>query len=281
MKKTLTFLMMITLCLCTLAQSTNSKGTTSTTSSKNKKIEVNGVTFELVYVEGGSFIMGCTDEQFDCDEDEFDEDGNLRQIYLDGYYIATTEVTQAQWEAVMGTTIFDQMEKYEYSRTFGAGINYPMYYVSWQEAMSFCQKLSNVTGETFILPTEAQWEYAARGGRNHDGNKYSGHNIIDLVAWYDDNSDWKTHPVASKRPNSLGLYDMSGNVWEMCYDWFYCWYLSNDTNNPAGSDYGRLRIQRGGSYTKIPRSCRVANRGCLYPYEVRMDTGFRIVMLPE
>ena len=131
--------------------------------------------------------------------------------------------------------------------------------------MEFCRLLSNKTGKTYTLPTEAQWEYAARGGKKADGTKYAGSNMIDAVAWYSDNSGNSTHPCGTKRANALGIYDMSGNVWEWCKDWYSSSYTSYDTNNPTGPSSGSYRVRRGGSWNGIAADCRVANRGSRSP----------------
>ncbi len=167
-----------------------------------------GISLEMVYVKGGTFEMGATAEQGD---DAEDEERPVRTVRLDSYYIGKYEVTQAQWKAVMGTTLKEQSNKAgsnEIKVVFGhdvngEGDNYPMYYVSWEEAQTFCQKLSEKTGKKYVLPTEAQWEYAARGGNKSQHYKYAGSNDIDEVAWYWNNSfgyngehpDFGTHPV--------------------------------------------------------------------------------------
>ena len=259
----------------------NNRPAANNSQSNTRTFTVNGVSFKMAKVEGGSFFMGCTSEQYDCDEDEFD----VRRVTLDDYYIATTEVTQALWQAVMGTSIYQQKYKhygdYDYARFYGIGDNYPMYYVSWEEALEFCRRLSEETGMSFTLPTEAQWEYAARGGKKNDNAVFAGNNMIDIVCWYSANSNNEVHPVGQKRPNALGLYDMSGNVWEWCYDWFdYEGYPSNQTVNPIGVNNGAVRIRRGGSRQDNVHSCRVANRGCQYPETGDSFTGFRVVMIP-
>ena len=200
---------------------------------------------------------------------------------IDGFYIGMLEVTQSQWEKVVGTSISQQRNKKgsDYSLK-GVGPDYPMYYVSWDEAMEFCRLLSNKTGRTYTLPTEAQWEYAARGGNKNEGAKYAGSNMIDAVAWYKDNSGSSTHIVGSKRANALGIYDMSGNVWEWCKDWYADSYVSYDTNNPVGPSSGSSRVLRGGSWYDSASVCRVANRGLYSPGSRDYDLGFRVVCLP-
>ncbi len=236
-----------------------------------------GVNMKMIWVEGGDFLMGCTSEQSgSCDSDE----QNVRRVTVDGFYIGMLEVTQAQWEKVMGTSIYQQKAKASADNTYGVGPDYPMYYVSWEEAMEFCRQLSIKTGRTYTLPTEAQWEYAARGGNRPDGTKYAGSNMIDLVAWYTDNSGSSTHICGSKRANSLGIYDMSGNVYEWCKDWYGNSYMSYDTNNPTGPSSGSYRVLRGGYWNSSAQDCRVAYRDGNTPTNRYDGIGFRVVLLP-
>ena len=236
-----------------------------------------GINMKMIWVEGGDFLMGCTSEQGgDCGNDE----QNVRRVTVDGFYIGMLEVTQSQWEKVIGTSFYQQKTKAGASSTYGVGPDYPMYYVSWEEAMEFCRILSNKTGRTYTLPTEAQWEYAARGGNKNEGTKYAGSNMIDVVAWYTDNSGGNAHIVGSKRANALGIYDMLGNVWEWCKDWYANPYVSYDTNNPVGPSSGSSRVSRGGSWGSYASGCRVANRSCNSPGNRNSSLGFRVVLLP-
>lgn len=236
------------------------------------------INMKMIWVEGGDFLMGCTSEQGgDCGSDE----QNVRRVTVDGFYIGMLEVTQSQWEKVVGTSISQQRNKANSSWSlYGVGPDYPMYYVSWDEAMEFCRLLSNKTGRTYTLPTEAQWEYAARGGNKNEGAKYAGSNMIDAVAWYTDNSGSSTHIVGSKRANALGIYDMSGNVWEWCKDWYANSYVSYDTNNPVGPSSGSDRVIRGGSWLNSASYCRVADRDSSSPGDRYGSLGFRVVLLP-
>ena len=235
------------------------------------------VNMKMIWVEGGDFFMGCTSEQGSCGSDE----QNVRRVTVDGFYIGMLEVTQSQWEKVVGTSVTQQRNKRgaNYS-LYGVGSNYPMYYVSWNDAMEFCRLLSNKTGRTYTLPTEAQWEYAARGGNKNEGAKYAGSNMIDAVAWYANNSNGSAHIVGSKRANALGIYDMSGNVWEWCKDWYANSYVSYDTNNPVGPSSGSNRVNRGGGWSSDVYNCRVAYRGGDSPDYRYCNLGFRVVCLP-
>ena len=203
-----------------------------------------GINMKMIWVEGGDFLMGCTSDQTYCNTDE----KNVRRVKLDGFYIGMLEVTQSQWEKVMGTNIYTQKSMAKASYTYGEGADFPMYYVSWEEAMEFCRILSNQTGKTYTLPTEAQWEYAARGGTQAEGYQYAGSDFITNVAWFDENSGNSTHPCGTKRANKLGIYDMTGNVWEWCKDWYNSTYSSSDTNNPLGPSSGKARVNRGGGF---------------------------------
>lgn len=218
-----------------------------------------GINMKMIWVEGGEFMMGCTPEQGKCNKDV----SVAHRVSVEGFYISMFEVTQLQWEKVMGTSINQQRLKAEMDVSYGIGPKYPMYYVCVEEANEFCRLLSNKSGKNYVLPTEAQWEYAARGGKNHDGTKYAGSNIIDEVAWYEDNSGWETHPCGTKKPNSLGIYDMTGNVMEWCKDWY-------DNSN---------RVYKDGGFMANPLDCRVSARGGLYP-EYNGNIGFRVVCLP-
>ena len=207
---------------------------------------VNGVQFKMVRVAGGTFQMGATSEQ---GSDAFDWEKPVHSVTLSDYYIGQTEVTQELWQAVMGSN----------PSRFKGDNQRPVEKVSWDDCQEFIEKLNRLTGKNFRLPTEAEWEYAARGGNKSRGYKYSGSNNPDAVAWYSKNSGYETHPVAQKQSNESGLYDMSGNVWEWCYDW-YGKYKSNSQTNPTGSSTGSYRVLRGGSWFYYARSVRVSDR---------------------
>ncbi|MGM9799212.1 MAG: formylglycine-generating enzyme family protein [Muribaculaceae bacterium] len=229
-----------------------------------EKFEVNGVTFEMVKVPGGTFTMGATAEQGD---DAWDDEKPTHSVTLSGYYIGKYEVTQAQWKAIMGN-----------NPSYLKGDNLPVEKVSWYDCQEFIKKLNQLTGKNFSLPTEAQWEYAARGGKS-GGTKYSGSDNIGNVAWYLDNADNKTHPVGEKSPNDLGIYDMSGNVWEWCQDWYDSNYYKNSpTTNPTGYGSVSEHVVRGGSWNSSARYCRVSFRSNSTPDNEYYYLGFRLCL---
>ena len=159
------------------------------------------------------------------------------------------------------------------------GLKRPVERVSWNDCQSFLTKLNQLTGQQFRLPTEAEWEFAARGGNNSQGYKYAGSNTIDDVAWYTSNSSSSTHDVATKQPNELGVYDMSGNVWEWCQDWYSSsYYSSSIINNPTGPTSGSYRVLRGGGWSGTVRDCRVAYRGGIAPSNSYYSLGLRLAL---
>ena len=222
---------------------------------------VNGVKFTMVPVEGGTFTMGATSEQ---GSDVWDYEKPAHQVTLSNYYIGHTEVTQALWKAVMGSNPSDSK-----------GDNLPVEQVSWDDCQVFIQNLNQLTGKQFRLPTEAEWEYAVRGGRKSRGYKYAGGNDIGLVAWYEDNSGNETHTVATKQANELGVYDMSGNVEEWCSDW-YGDYQSSSQSDPQGPSSGSNRVLRGGSCYNDARCCRVSSRYFNSPGYRYFNLGLRL-----
>ena len=242
---------------------------------KDLLFNVNGVQFKMVRVEGGSFMMGATSEQGD---DAYDREKPAHKVTLDDYYIAETQVTQELWQAVMGATIQEQAQKGAYNTDLkGVGDNNPMYYISWDDCQEFIKKLNQITRRTFALPTEAQWEFAARGGNSSKGYKYAGSDNLNEVAWFDDNSKSQTHPVKQKKTNELGLYDMSGNVWEWCNDWFDSnYYQSSPQHNPQGPTLGGDRVLRGGSWGNGARFCRVSHRCDYFPDYRNYHGGMRL-----
>ncbi len=223
-------------------------------------IEVNGVSFVMIPVEGGTFSMGSVNG--DSDEQP------VHQVTLDGYYIGETEVTQELWQAVMGSN----------PSYFTGNLQRPVERVSWYEVQEFITALNAATGKTFRLPTEAEWEFAARGGNKSKGYLYSGSNTIDDVAWHSYNSGMQTHEVGGKQANELGIYDMSGNVREWCSDWYDSNYYSNSpTSNPTGPETGSARVERGGSWSRHALDCRSAFRNRTNPTIRGLDIGFRVV----
>ncbi|MBO5235459.1 MAG: formylglycine-generating enzyme family protein [Alistipes sp.] len=221
----------------------------------------------MVFVKGGTFTMGATPEQGkDADSDE----KPAHSVTVSDFYIGKYEVTQAQWEAVMG----ENPSHYK-------GENRPVEKVSWNDIQEFIEKLNSKTGKKYRLPTEAEWEYAARGGNQSKGYKYSGSDNIDEVAWYDTNSASRTHIVGQKKPNELGLYDMTGNVWEGCSDWYWHKYYKNAlSDNPLGPATGTYRVDRGGGWNLSAWGCRVSNRSYGSPSAVDNGCGFRLVCQP-
>ncbi|MFZ4549311.1 MAG: formylglycine-generating enzyme family protein, partial [Bacteroidales bacterium] len=214
---------------------------------------------EMVFVQGGTFQMGSNDGGSD--------EKPVHTVTVSDFYIGKTEVTQKQWRDIM-----DDDPSY-----FKNCDNCPVEQVSWEDIQIFIQKLNQTTGRPYRLPTEAEWEYAARGGIKSKGYTYSGSNILGDVAWFTDNSNSKTHPVAQLQPNELGIYDMSGNVSEWCRNW-YGVYTSYTQTNPEGPSMGARRECRGGSWLNYVHICRTAFRNYnTYPDSRINDIGFRLV----
>lgn len=225
---------------------------------------VNGVEFSMIKVEGGTFRMGATEEQ----KEDFESDEKpVHEVILSNYCIGQTEVTQALWQAVMGSNPSD----------FKGNDQCPVEMVSWDDCQKFIGKLNRITGRKFRLPTEAEWEFAARGGNESEGYKYSGSNTVGDVAWCGSNSDYRTHAVATKQANELGLYDMSGNVYEWCADW-YGEYRDSAQTNPKGPSSGSTRVVRGGSWIIYARLQRVSYRNDYKPILKDNYIGLRLAL---
>ena len=243
---------------------------------------------EMVYVEGGTFTMGATAEQ---GSDYSSDERPTHQVTLSDFYIGKYEVTQQLWEYVMkySGTAADGSTMSAYASDvwlgsnptsdYGVGNYYPAYFVSWEDIVNiFIPRLNKITGKTFRLPSEAEWEYAARGGNKSKGYKYSGSNTIGDVAWYSDNASITIHPVGTKAPNELGIYDMSGNVWEWCSDWYYSsYYSSSPSTNPTGPTSGSGHVHRGGGWSFGAMYCRVSSRLFNNPSDRLNRLGFRLV----
>ena len=209
----------------------------------------------MVFVEGGTYQMGSNSGD--------DDEQPIHTVTVSSFYMDKTEVTQAEYRKVMGKN----------PSNFSGCDDCPVEKVSWHDANAYAKKVGK------RLPTEAEWEYAARGGSKSKGYTYSGGNNLDAVGWSNDNSGGKTHPVAQKQPNELGLYDMSGNVWEWCSDWYSdSYYRSSPKNDPQGPNSGSRRVLRGGSWYNDDSSCRVANRYRYGPDGGSLDYGFRLVL---
>ena len=218
---------------------------------------------EMIFVAGGTFTMGCTYEQgSDCATDEKPS----HEVQLTGFAIAKYEVTQALWKQVMGNNP---------SRFKGDSL--PVENVTWDDVQMFLQRLNAKTGKNYRLPTEAEWEYAARGGQQSRQTQFAGGFDLETVAWCSTNSGNTTHNVGGRQPNELGLYDMSGNVWEWCSD-YYGTYPADKQTNPTGAKKGSARVLRGGCYAAIGRQCRVSGRKSLYQGGKDFMTGFRLAM---
>ena len=235
----------------------------STSSTVNLSAELNKLINNMVYVSGGTFTMGGTSEQ---GSDAESIEKPTHSVTLSSYYICKYEVTQALWRAVMGS-----------NPSYSKGDNLPVERVSWNDCQTFINRLNSYTGRNFRLPTEAEWEFAARGGNYSRHYKYSGSNYIGDVAWYGGNSGSSTHPVGTKQPNELGLYDMSGNVWEWCSDWHGS-YSSYSQSNPTGPNSGAGRVKRGGSNYYDVNVCRSSFRGYITPDYSCHDLGLRLVL---
>ena len=230
----------------------------------DQEFEVNGVKFKMIAVEGGSFMMGTTPGQ---GNDARENEKPAHKVIVDDFFIGETEVTQELWFAVMGSNPSHFKNK---------DGNYPVENVSWNDVQEFIKKLNEITGQQFRLPFESEWEYAARGGKKSTDKKYAGSDDIDEVAWYKDNAGGMTHAVASKKANELGIYDMSGNVWEWCEDW-YGGYEATELVNSQRTINSSHIVMRGDSWYN--GESRVSFRRGYRPDTRGFDRGFRLVMI--
>lgn len=218
----------------------------------------------MVWVTGGKFIMGNFSGEAD-EKPEF-------EVTIDGFAISKFPVTQAQWIAIMGS----------YPGEFAGCDQCPVEMVSWNDAQRFIQTLNELTGKAYTLPTEAEWEYAAKGGLKTQRFKYSGSNNIDQAGWYVLNSGRHPHPVGEKTPNELGLYDMTGNVWEWCQDWYNKnYYELQQYNNPTGPKNGVARVRRGGSWFTQAVNCTTSSRNSVKQDYKDDAGGFRLAQYPN
>lgn len=228
--------------------------------------------FEMEFIEGGTFTMGAQCKNSDTenyDESAYEVESPIHNVTVKDFYIGKFEVTQAQWEKAMGG-----------NPSTNKGDNFPVETVTWDEVQEFISVLNTTTGLKYRLPTEAEWEYAARGGKLSKGYKYSGYSVVGACAWYYSNSLGTLHEVGMKEPNELGLFDMSGNVREWCEDWFE-YYSANDITDPHGPENGSGKVNRGGSWTTPAVNCRNTYRQTNYKYESAQDLGFRLVLVKE
>lgn len=225
---------------------------------------LDSISQNMVWVTGGKYIMGS----FSGDSDEKPE----HEVIVDGFAISKYPVTQRQWMVIMGS----------YSGEFAGCDQCPVDMISWDDAQRFIKKLNLLTGKHYALPTEAEWEYAAKGGLKTAGYRYSGSNNIDAVGWHSGNSGRHPHPVGEKEPNELGLYDMTGNVWEWCQDWYNKnYYELQNRNNPMGPESGRSRVRRGGSWFTQMINCRTSARNSVKQDYKDDIAGFRLVQYPN
>ncbi|MDR1274646.1 MAG: formylglycine-generating enzyme family protein [Odoribacteraceae bacterium] len=222
---------------------------------------------EMVLVQGGTFRMGGVDVEGT--EDESEDELPVHEVTISSFYMGKFEVTQVQWEALMD----NKPSNFK-------GDHLPVEQVSWNDVQLFIKRLNAATGKQYRLPTEAEWEYAARGGNQSKGYRYAGGNAAENIAWVEDNSGDRTHPVGTKQPNELGIHDMNGNVWEWCHD-FYGPYPASAQQDPRGASSGPARVFRGNSWSGAGVYCRVAFRRRSLPEYGYNFLGFRLACSPE
>jgi sulfatase modifying factor 1 len=237
---------------------------------------------EMVGIPAGKFIMGSPSTEKDRGGDEIEHEVILNEFYISKYEITIGQFKEFIDDSGYKTDAEQNNDPQNWRHDAGGSshnnntFNHPVIHVSWNDAMAYVNWLVAKTGKHYQLPTEAQWEYAARGGENAI---YAGSNILDEVGWFSKNSGYRTHPVGQKKPNRYGLYDMTGNVWEWCQDW-YGPYPLNSVNNPTGASTGTERVIRGGSWFNEFRDSRVAFRDFNVPARRYYFIGFRVVLLP-
>ena len=246
---------------------------------KKEKDAVRDMISNMVKVEAGTFYMGAQKDsvEYYCyDEEATSLEGPVHEVTVSEFYINKYEVTQLLWEAIMGETPNKEKDM-QWEDEYGKGDNYPAYRISYKEVETFIGKLNEYTGLRFSLPTEAQWEYAAKGGKDTYYSLYAGGGNVLEVAWIDSNSD-KCSEVGKKNANGLGLYDMSGNVWEMCQDWYYD-YTEEAVTDPVGEEYNQgYKVFRGGSWNTNAQQARVTARYRQGIHYRDYNTGFRLVI---
>ena len=236
---------------------------------QDRTFTVGDITFKMKYVQGGTFNMGA--QSTDPNGDNYDADASVieepvHSVTVSSFYMGEYVITQALWESLMYETPNAESENVWFEGC-GLGADYPAYYITYNDVKNFITALNSFArytnqlteGEYFRMPTEAEWEFAARGGNNSMGYKYAGSNNVNDVAWYVQNSPESTQKVGQKQPNELGLYDMSGNVMEWCSD-YYGAYSEEEQTNPIGASYGHYRVLRGGVYLRPATLCRITDR---------------------
>ena len=231
----------------------------------------NGISFNMIRIDGFGFNMGAKSSLFkrkgeNYDQDASEDESPVHYVGLSNYYLGETLVTQSLWKAVMGN-----------NPSFFQHDDAPVERVSWNDTQQFLKKLIKMTGLGFRLPTEAEWEFAARGGKKSSDKKYAGSDSIEYVGWFSGNSKGSTQPVKQKACNELGLYDMSGNVWEWCNDW-YGNYTDDYQTNPSGPSDGKEKVLRGGSWGSDAKYCRVSKREHFVPDNRYKNYGFRLAL---
>ena len=227
--------------------------------------QVGDLEFNMQRVEGGVFVMGGTREQH---REKIASDLPAHTVSLDAYYIATTEVTQALWQAVMkGWYVSDEWNT----------PSQPITDVNWYDCQEFIRRLDSITGMPFRLPTEAEWEFAARGGNKSKGCRFAGSDRVEDVGWSLINAGFRKHSVGEKKPNELGLYDMTGNVSEWCSDWYGMYYLGTE-KNPKGAQEGELKIVRGGSFDNCKENSHLSRREYYAPLQSMNYCGLRLAL---